>query len=130
MNSVDLLKEFAKRHNIDNKEVEDFLKLMNEPKTIEELLELPYDMLNHYKYISYVEEPLREFIVGDGDNFEKYETITLEVVNELLRKAYLSLQTDDTELLSELREVHACIVKTKFGSVVYDWWFRWTTLLN
>lgn len=136
MDTVELLKEFAKEQGIDVKEVDKFFKKWDSPKTINELLALPENLLNHVSYISYLDEPLKSFIT-DEMWCERYMTIELErVVDTLYDRIYNlvnddfdeddieNLKIDDEEKQKELEELKVIVqyvIDTKFGSVVYDW---------
>ena len=142
MNTVELLKEFAKEQGINVAEVDKFLSKWNSPKTLDELLNLPKNLLNHVSYISYLDDPLKSFI-GDEIWWERYMTIDLHrVVDVLLDRKWdlvrdlvdedvhfdeidfdaLTIEDEEVkERLEELKEVEKHIINIKFGSVVYDW---------
>lgn len=119
MGVAEILQEFAKEHNINTSEVNKFLVKYNTPKTLEELLQIPTEMLNHSAYYVYLDEPLQEFI-GERMGCERYQTVTLERVVDRLKDAKADAEGDE-DTLEELAEVEQCIIDTKFGSAVYDW---------
>lgn len=142
MNGIELLKEFAKERGISEAEVNKFLSKWDNPKTLDDLMQLPHDMLNHESYITWLGEPLKSFICDDMWN-DRYETIELDTVVDILldRKCDLlsgivgddvdfddididSLEIEDEEIKAKLKryqEIEQYIIDTKFGSVVYDW---------
>jgi DNA-binding transcriptional MerR regulator len=127
MNGIELLKEFAKEQGIDVKEVDKFLSKWENPKTLEELMQLPHDMLNHESYITWLGEPLKSFICDDMWN-DRYETIELDTVVDILQDRIYGVEEDDEiseekreKLLAKYKEIEQYIIDTKFGSVVYDW---------
>jgi hypothetical protein len=125
MDAITLLKEFAQSKGISEKEVLEFLSKYDNPQTIEDLLKLPHDMLNHEPYISYLEEPLKDFI-KEHIAYDRYETIDLEQVIDRINDIKYDLEEDEDEkdneeMLETLKEVEKQIISSKFGSVVYDW---------
>lgn len=121
MDGIELLRAFAESQSIDSKEVDKFLAQWEEPTTLEDLLNTPYDALNHISYITYLDEPLHTFITDDMW-CEKYETVSLERVAEFLKECIKeAIDENNEERLEELREVEKNIIETKFGSVEYDW---------
>lgn len=125
MDAITLLKEFAESKGISEKEVREFLSKYDNPKTMEDLFKLPHDMLNHETYISYLEEPLKNFIT-EYLAYDRYETIDLETVIDRIEDMRYDLaesedQKDNEEMFETLKEVEKQIISSKFGSVVYDW---------
>lgn len=138
MNGIELLKKFAEENGISDSVVSKFLSKFNNPKTMDELLELPSDMLEHVSYISYLDEPLKSFI-KDNMWCERYMVIDLERVLDCLYDSLYSVVLDDVDIddvgienleakdeeskseLKKLQKVAQYIIDTKFGSVVYDW---------
>lgn len=127
MNGIELLKEFAKEQGINQSEVDKFLSKWNNPKTLEELMQLPYDMLNHESYITWLGEPLKSFISNDMWN-DRYETIELDTVVDILQDRIYDAEEDEDiseeereKKLARYREIEKYIIDSKFGSVVYDW---------
>ena len=119
----DLLLEFAEENNIPKEKVAEFLRKKNDISTLEELENLPTELLNHISYISYCPEPLRSYI-SDRMWVERYMTIDLERVTDCIRD---DMEYDDngepidSENNRELQKIIDCMIKEKFGSVVYDW---------
>lgn len=140
--TIDLLKAFAKSQDIDVTEVYEFLKQYDNPKTLDELIELPNNLLNHHSYIGDVEEPLYSFIKDDM-YCERYQTVSLDtiidvvldrkydLVQDLLDEDvdfdevdYDSLEIEDEEVKKQLDNylnIEKYLVESKFGSVEYDW---------
>jgi hypothetical protein len=140
--TIDLLKEFAKTQGIDVKEVDKFLKQYDNPKTLDELIALPNNLLNHYSYIGDVKDPLYSFIKDDMW-CERYQTVELDTVVDIVldRKYglvqdllgddvdfdevdYDSLEIEDEEIkqkLDNLLKIEKYLIDSKFGSVEYDW---------
>jgi len=133
-NSVELLKLFAKSQGINVEEVYKFMDSFGEPKTLEELANIPNDLLEHYDYISSVPQPLKDFI-SDEMYPERYQTIDLDQVLEIIDDRRYNLQDEDpdsyyrkrlteeqiADKLKNLDEVEQCVIDNKFGSVEYDW---------
>lgn len=122
MDTIDLLKEFAKEQGIDVKEVNKFLSKWDKPKTIEELLAIPDSMRNHIDFITWVEDPLKSFLTDDM-YCERRETIDLDCVLDILadREAYLDEEDDYEAKLKHYQAIRQYLIDSKFGSVVYDW---------
>lgn len=121
MYAVALLKKFAESKGIETKEVDKFLSDMSEPKTLDELSEMPTDMLNHIGSISWVEEPLKSYI-KDEMYWERHMTITLDdIINSLEDDRYNAEEDGKPELLVELDKIEKFVIESKFGSVVFDW---------
>lgn len=130
MDAIQLLKEFAKQHGIDEKKVHTFLNQYNNPQTLEELCKMPHDTLTHIAYITYVEEPLQAFI-KDEMYIDRYQTVTLEDVLQMLdeKRGDVEEELEDEfieqeeyeEKMKEYKEIEEYILKTKFGSVVMGW---------
>lgn len=129
MNSIDLLKAFAKEQGISLKEVDRFLEQFNKADSIKDLLKMPKDTLNHIHYISYISEPLRGFI--EESEYSRYETISLQDVAEKLlesmeyfedelNKGNISKENYEEEI-KPFKEIEKQILNEKFGSVVNDW---------
>lgn len=117
MDSTGLLKEFAKEKGIDEKEVDRFLARRQNPRTLEAVKQLPHDLLNHVRFISYLDECLQSFISYEMW-CERYKTITLD---DVLDKLEPMLEEAEGEELEKLKEIESYIITSKFGSVVYDW---------
>ena len=127
MDAITLLNEFAQSKGISEKEVREFLSKYDNPQTLEDLFKLPHDMLQHEKYISWVAEPLQTFI-SDHLAYDRHETIDLSQISDkfedMIDNAEDEYGEDSEEykqVLKEIDEVEKCIIKNKFGSVVYDW---------
>lgn len=137
MDTIAILHDFAKKHSIPKKEVELFLNQFAQPKTMEEIEDLPHDMQTHYDYITMVPEPLQTFIADELD-MERHATVDLDLLIEALYdRAYSYVDSDnyhdediqnfetiDEEFASELEKIKAVakqVVDVKFGSAVMDW---------
>lgn len=123
MDTVEMLKEFAKEHGINVKEVNKFLSKWDSPKTIDELLSMPDIMRNHIDFVTWVKDPLKSFLTDDM-YCERREVIDLECVLEIIadREDYLDEEADDyEEKMKHYQEIRQYLIDTKFGSVVYDW---------
>lgn len=121
MNDLKLLYSFAEEQGIDKTTVDKFLSKWDNPTTIEELLEVPEELLTHHDYISTLSGALRDFIVEDLEMM-RYERINLESVTELLadHRGYEEENGKDEEKLKFYEEVEKQILADKFGSVTYD----------
>lgn len=134
-----LLKEFAQLHNIDGKEVDKFLSKYDNPKTLNDLVNLPEEMRKNIDYITWVSEPLQSFI-SDEMWCERHMRHDLdEVIDCLYDRIYNLLDEDDLDIddvgvenlttddenkkeeLEGYLAVAKCLVDSKFNSVVYDW---------
>lgn len=142
MNGIDLLKKFAESKGISEKEVHEFLREHNSPKTLDDVLALPHDLQKHEKYITWVGEPLQSFI-SDEMWCERYKTIKVDRIVECIYDRIYSLfdmeEDDDFDIdeigienvtiddeenkekLEYYKSVAKYIINTKFGSVIYDW---------
>jgi hypothetical protein len=118
MNTVDLLKEFAKINNIENAKMYEFLRKYEYPKTIEELVNLPTDMLNHHRFFSRIDDPLQTFI-RDKISKDRYETIDLKRVVSSLENYLCDYDSESDRVYA--KEIENYLIKSKFGSIVYDW---------
>jgi hypothetical protein len=132
MDGIQLLRKFAKEEGIDPKRVDAFLSKFNNPKTLEELMELPHDLLKHFDYIGDVQDPLYSFIKGFDLN--RCEVVDLDRIadNILDNKYYYEQQLEEDECTIEeakkakakLEKYEAIIkqlIDIKFGSLEYDW---------
>ena len=130
MDATELLKAFARSQGIDIKRVDKFLNKFNTPKTLEELMGMPHDLLNHEDYITSIKEPLKSYIKEELDP-SRHETITLERLGEALLDDISYTKTkfsegkisedDYLEKIEHIEEVKKEAIRIKFGSVEYDW---------
>lgn len=140
MDATQLLKDFAKSQGIKSEEVDKFLKQFNDPKTLAEVVALPYDMQHHETYVTWLDEPLQSFIMDDWYDGGRYETLTVDGIVDYLCDRMYDLVYDDTddlinidiqtvtakdedskEQLEYLKSIAQSIIDTKFGSVKIDW---------
>ena len=140
MDTVKLLKQFAREHGINHFEVDKFLEKFSNPKTLEDVINLPHDMQTHHNFISYVGEPLKSYIMNRIYDGNRYETLKVDsLVDYLYDSAYDLLDADNMDIdgvgfenlqtsieeskeeLENLKAIAQHIVKTRFGSVVLDW---------
>ncbi|UUV46872.1 hypothetical protein [Bacillus phage vB_BanS-Thrax4] len=140
MDAIQLLKQFAEKQGIDVKEVDKFVKEVGTVKTLNDVVNLPHDMQKHVDYITYLQDPLKSFISDEMYDGQRYETIDVEQVIDILydRMYYLlddddldieevgfeNLTTDDEDKKKELEKLKAVgqhIIDIKFGSVTMDW---------
>lgn len=140
MDAIQLLKQFAEKQGIDVKEVDKFVKEISTVKTLNDVVNLPHDMQKHVDYITYLQDPLKSFISDEMYDGQRYETIDVEQVIDILydRMYYLlddddldieevgfeNLTTDDEDKKKELEKLKAVgqhIIDIKFGSVTMDW---------
>jgi hypothetical protein len=134
------LREFAKTKGINTKEVDEFLNQYNTPKTLSDVIDLPYDMQHHETYITWLSDPLKSFISDEMYDGQRYETIKVDsVVDCLYDRIYDLIDDNDIDIdevgienlvtedinkmekLNELKAVAQHIIDIKFGSVVMDW---------
>lgn len=131
MDATSMLYDFARAEGIDSKRVDAFLSKISNPQTLDELVELPYDMLKHFSYINDVKDPLYSYI---KDTFELYkcEVLTLDRLadNLLDNKHYCERHLQDGNILESKRmkeklDKYEAIIKQliqiKFGSIENDW---------
>jgi hypothetical protein len=143
METVKIMKEFAKEFGIAPSEVDKFMEKRFTPKTLDDVMSLPYDLQNHVKYISWLDEPLYSFMKEYYDG-QRYETIEVDrVVDRLYDRIYDLIDSDEFDAedvfeegfdIDELRldakkkaeleryiGIAEHIITTKFGSVTMDW---------
>lgn len=111
-----LLMEFAESQGVPKQEVIDFLNRKKDISTIDELSELPSELLNHIDYITWCPEPIKTYI-NENMWTERYMTITLDRV---LDSIFDEIE-ENNEGNSELQRVVDSLIENRFGSVVYDW---------
>lgn len=134
------MEEFAEKNQIEKVVVADFIEKAKECKTLQDVLNLPYELQSHSNYVP--DEPLYSY-VREWDYAERHETVTLksllesltDSINDLVEadeviledltkediKALLPLDEDDSEELSKLKEILIHLIDTRFGSFVFDW---------
>lgn len=116
-----LLMLFAKENGIDESKVDRFLKKFEEPKTLEDLLQYPQDLLNHKEHISYLSKTMEQFL----EHYvcpSRHETVTLQqMVDTIFRVRKQAHQEQDKNELSIMRRVEKEIVHEKYGSIKYEW---------
>jgi hypothetical protein len=132
MNGIDLLRKFAKEEGIDPKRVDAFLNKFNNPQTLEELMELPHDMLKHFNYINDVDGPLYEYL--KKRECHRHEVITLDDIADSIldNKYYYESKIEEgkvdneempviAEKLAKYEKIIKQLIQIKFGSIEYDW---------
>lgn len=80
--------------------------------TIEELIKYPFKV--HYIYIISKDKApnLRRIIFDDNDSFDRYQTITLDLILDILHE-------NETE--ENIKLVEKELIDLKFGTMEYDW---------
>ena len=140
MDVIKMLELFAKEQGINKEEVKKFLDKFNNPKTLDDVVKLPYDLQNHYSFVVDVEEPLQSFIMDDWYDGQRYETLKVDRIVDCLYESVYDLLGDEiqdidtigfenltttdeskVEELERLKVIAKCIIDTKFGSAEIDW---------
>lgn len=124
---------FAKANGLGSAEVNAFLNDYENPKTLDDLAKIPNGLLNHYTYISDPDKAIYDF-VKEEMYCDRYETIGLETIVDCLYDRFYDAtgsdlgesKVDDFEGeerkdAEKLIAVRDALIKTKFGSVTYDW---------
>lgn len=129
MNGIELLRIFAKEEGIDSNRVDAFLNKFQNPNTIEDLMKLPHDMLNHFNYINDVDGELYEYL--KSRDYNRYQVINLDsiadsihdnmwYVKSKLEKGTISEEEARTEI-DKYEAIERQLINLKFGSIEYDW---------
>lgn len=129
MKTIEYLKLFAQEQGIDVNEVSRFLNKYKNPQTLDDLLAMPSDMLNHLRHTTDLDEAIKEYIFAF--NPRRYETIELDRLVDDLRdnmnyhkyrfEEGKMPQVEFDEKMKLLRAVEQKMIETKFGSVVINW---------
>lgn len=148
MNSFQLLNQFAKEHGISEEEVNEFANKISNVNTLNELGNLPKDMLTHYKYKDELRDKMLKEYIGEFIT-NRYETKTLDdIMDSLLDEFYviaenykkilqvydyeefereiveldISIMSDeDKKKIERLLNIRQAIIDNKFGSIKWDW---------
>lgn len=116
-------------------------------KTLNDILSSPEDLLENYRFITYVPEPLSTYIMDNLYHGDRYKTQEVGYVIERIQEEFDEIEfatqseenkdildltideikslkadnPDDEDELTQLKELAVCIIENKFGSAVLDW---------
>ncbi|WP_442638009.1 DUF7020 family protein [Rossellomorea marisflavi] len=143
LETTKLLKEFAKEKGIDEKEVDVFMENRNNPKTLNDIINMPSDLTKHYSDLFELPEILNAFVKKEIDYLSRNEIVDSDRFIEIWCDStyHIMGDTDDdlwdftleqieelkpefeekTELMNFYKEVAKAIFEEKFGSFKNDW---------
>lgn len=144
MNAIELLKEFAKEKGIDENEVDAFIeKRKRNPKTLNDIINMPYDLKTHYSDVFALPDTIRAFVDKEMDYIPRHKVVDTDRLvgvwcdrtDDIMKDRYEDLwgytleKIEQIEPESEakkeemdfLKEVAKAIFSEKFGSFKNDW---------
>ncbi|WP_442638010.1 hypothetical protein [Rossellomorea marisflavi] len=138
----EVLQLFAKKNELNPSTVDDFLLEISECQTLNDVLNLPYELQSHSDWMP--EEPIKGYVMENWFQPSRHMTIDVESIVEmisdtasnifyeneefdlkLLTKSEIeSLSTTDEDVMKQLQELKGValqIIDEKYGSSTLDW---------
>jgi len=139
---TNLLKAFAEENGLDVQTVEVFMEKRNHPKTLDDIVDMPYDLKSHFSDVVELPSAISQYVKGylhlsrnevveserliedwcDSVSFlnKELDVRLWDFTLEDIRNLKPELEKDQ-EKMDFLKKVGEEIFEVKFGSLKYDW---------